>query len=129
MTAAFEFGPARRPRRASLTPVIDVVFLLLVFFMLAARFGAEAALPLGSGVGGGGGWDGPPRLVDLSPEGPRLNGRPVAPAGLAAALGPLMPAPDSPVVLRTGRAADVQALAEVLDQLTATGLTRLVIVD
>lgn len=30
--------PARRPASISLTPLIDVVFILLVFFMLATRF-------------------------------------------------------------------------------------------
>ncbi|NSY41645.1 biopolymer transporter ExbD, partial [Leisingera sp. ANG59] len=30
----------------SLTPMIDVVFLLLVFFMLASRFGMDTVLQL-----------------------------------------------------------------------------------
>jgi biopolymer transport protein ExbD len=35
------------PRRwLSLTPLIDIVFLLLVFFMLATQFAREQALPL-----------------------------------------------------------------------------------
>jgi len=39
---------ATRPRRRSvgLTPLIDVVFLLLVFFMLATRFDVDRALAL-----------------------------------------------------------------------------------
>jgi len=41
------FDPsARKRRKVSLTPLIDVVFLLLVFFMLASRFDIEGALPL-----------------------------------------------------------------------------------
>lgn len=41
------FEPSLRKRRqASLTPLIDVVFLLLVFFMLASRFDVEGTLPL-----------------------------------------------------------------------------------
>lgn len=41
------FEPPARPRRKpGLTPLIDVVFLLLVFFMLASRFDVEASLPL-----------------------------------------------------------------------------------
>lgn len=35
-----------RRRGPGLTPLIDVVFLLLVFFMLASRFEVESALPL-----------------------------------------------------------------------------------
>ena len=34
----FTFEEPHKVRRPSLTPMIDVVFLLLVFFMLAARF-------------------------------------------------------------------------------------------
>ena len=34
-----KFAAAPTRRRPSLTPMIDVVFLLLVFFMLATRFG------------------------------------------------------------------------------------------
>jgi Biopolymer transport protein len=37
-------------RRPGLTPIIDVVFLLLVFFMLASRFGQYRALPLSAGA-------------------------------------------------------------------------------
>ncbi len=41
------FESAGRPRRrVSLTPLIDVVFLLLIFFMLATHFGSERFLPL-----------------------------------------------------------------------------------
>ena len=39
-------APVRRRRGPGLTPLIDVVFLLLVFFMLASRFDREALLPL-----------------------------------------------------------------------------------
>ena len=41
-----QFGPPRPRRKPSLTPMIDVVFLLLVFFMLAARFGQDVGLAL-----------------------------------------------------------------------------------
>ena len=61
-----QFGPPRHSRRPSLTPMIDVVFLLLVFFMLAARFGHDLSLPMATG-GGGDAYDGPPRLVVIGP--------------------------------------------------------------
>lgn len=61
------FTPSPRSRRKpSLTPMIDVVFLLLVFFMLASRFGLEAMMPLPLVGAGGGAYSGPPRLVDIS---------------------------------------------------------------
>jgi hypothetical protein len=37
---------ARRRRRLNLTPMIDVVLLLLVFFMMVSRFGGLQGMPL-----------------------------------------------------------------------------------
>jgi len=118
--------PARR--RPGLTPMIDVIFLLLVFFMLASRFGLGAVLPFPL-AGGGGAWQGPPRLVDIAPEALRLNGAPVAPEGLPQALAPLMQAPTDPVVLRGRDGADLARVAAVADALRAAGLTTLVLVE
>ena len=128
MKPAFEFGPQRRARRPSLTPLIDVVFLLLVFFMLASRFGVEAGLNLTVSTGGQARWEGPPRLIEIDGAAPRLNGVAYPPETLVLALGGLMPEPDSPVVLRTG-GADVQALADMMGRLSAAGYTRLVLLD
>jgi biopolymer transport protein ExbD len=47
----FERG-GRARRRPGLTPLIDVVFLLLVFFMLASRFDRENALSLSVATSG-----------------------------------------------------------------------------
>ncbi|MEO1283127.1 MAG: biopolymer transporter ExbD, partial [Pseudomonadota bacterium] len=38
----------------SLTPLIDVVFLLLIFFMLASTFLKFSAMPIAGAKGGGG---------------------------------------------------------------------------
>ncbi|MGR3270400.1 biopolymer transporter ExbD [Thalassococcus profundi] len=119
--------PQRR-RRPSLTPMIDVVFLLLVFFMLAARFGAPDAI--GTGIAGSGGdWSGPPRLVTLRPGTLLLNGQPVAADALPAALLALMQTPTDPVLLRPEAGADVQALLDLMTQLRAAGLTGLSVVE
>lgn len=121
-------APDRPRRRPNLTPMIDVVFLLLVFFMLVSRFGVDRVLPLGV-AGAGDGWSGPPRLVDVAPGGLALNGVPVAPDALAAALAPLMQGPGDPILLRPREAADLQALVRVMDLLQAAGFDRLVLVD
>ncbi len=42
--------PARKPASIGLTPLIDVVFILLVFFMLATRFIDLARQPLSVAV-------------------------------------------------------------------------------
>ena len=59
--------PARRPRRRiNLTPMIDVVLMLLVFFMMVSRFGGTQGIGLtvaagqgaAAGQGGEGEWCG-----------------------------------------------------------------------
>ena len=122
------FATDRPRRRPNLTPMIDVVFLLLVFFMLASRFGSDRALPL-SVAGGGTAYSGPPRLVDLSGDSLRLNGIDIAPEALAEALRLLTETPGDAIILRAGDGADLQALVAVMDRLTGAGFTRLVLVE
>lgn len=124
----FSFAARRPHRKPSLTPMIDVVFLLLVFFMLAARFGHDMVLPL-STAGNGAVYQGPPRLVEIEAEAVLLNGIPVRLEGLSSALALLMETPDDTVILRPRGAADLQDLVRVLDHLRAAGLTRVVIVE
>lgn len=123
----FDTAPRLR-RRPNLTPMIDVVFLLLIFFMLASRFGVDRALPLAV-AGSSSAYSGPPRLVELTPFGLSLNGMPVAPDRLAQTLAPLMQSPDDAIILRTRDGADLQALVAVMDRLGAAGLTRVLLVE
>jgi biopolymer transport protein ExbD len=122
------FGPPRAARRPSLTPMIDVVFLLLVFFMLAARFGHDLSLPMVIG-GGAAAYDGPPRLVVIEAERLTLNGRALPLDALAEALGPLMETPEDIVVLRPAEGVPLARLIEVRDALAAAGLGRLMVVE
>ena len=124
----FALGPPRRRRRISLTPMIDVVFLLLVFFMLAARFGAEQAIPLRLGAGAGD-WTGPPRLVDVLPEGQRLNGLAVTAEALPGRLSPLVADAADAIVLRPRDGATLQRLVDVVEVLSAAGYTGLILVE
>jgi len=109
--------------------MIDVVFLLLVFFMLAARFGQDMSLPLSTASGGEITWQGPPRLIEVAPKTLLLNGVPVARDTLATTLTPLMPEPDAPVLLRAGQKTDLARFVAVIDDLHAAGFTRLIIVE
>lgn len=128
--AGFDLGPRRRPRRMSMTPMIDVVFLLLIFFMLASRFGMDAVLPIAGGSeGAGSDWQGAPRLLDIAPAELRLNGGPVTPDALPAALAALLPDPAAAVILRPREGADLQRLVDVMDRLTAAGLTNLILIE
>lgn len=118
----------RRRRRPSLTPMIDVVFLLLVFFMLASRFGAEAVLPLPV-AGSGGRWEGPPRLVEVRAAGVTVNGVAMADNAAPAALAALIPAPGDPVILRAEAGVTLERLLALGAALRAAGIANLVLVE
>ncbi|MEC9198175.1 MAG: biopolymer transporter ExbD [Pseudomonadota bacterium] len=119
-------APVRRRRKPSLTPMIDVVFLLLVFFMLASRFGMEAVVPLPLAVQGGT-YEGPPRLIDVSPASLALNGRPTG--DLIAAVAPLMSQPKDMLILRGRDGASLQRIVEVTEVLDKAGFTSIVLVE
>ncbi|QDC08576.1 biopolymer transporter ExbD [Oceanicola sp. D3] len=124
------FEPPRKARRPSLTPLIDVVFLLLVFFMLASRFGTEVMLPMPLvGSSGAAPYSGPPRLVDVTPEQTLLNGVETGEAALAAALAELVETPGDTIVLRGRSGADLQRIVSVAEALRAAGFTGLVLVE
>lgn len=118
--------PSRARRRPSLTPMIDVVFLLLVFFMLASRFGADAmlSLPLASN---GGGYNGPPRLIDVYPDKVTLNG--IDTADLPQALAPLMQSPTDMLVLRGQDGTSLQRIVTVTEGLRQAGYSSVVLVE
>lgn len=124
----FAFAQPRRLKRPSLTPMIDVVFLLLVFFMLAARFGQETGLELQL-AGNGAPYQGPPRLVELAPEGLLLNGMPVGDEALAGELTRLTDTPADIILLRPRAGADVQRLVDVMSRLSEAGFTGLSLVE
>jgi biopolymer transport protein ExbD len=111
----------------SLTPMIDVVFLLLVFFMLAARFDQTAVVPIT--LGGGGAYTGPPRLVDVTPNAVLLNGVQIPQSELARRVLILMDNPTDTVVFRARGTADVQRIVDVMSDLRQEGLTALTLVE
>ncbi len=123
----FQFATPRRTARISLTPMIDVVFLLLVFFMLVARFGLDQAVPLRLGTGSGD-WQGPPRLVDIAPDGLRLNGVALPPRDLLLELVGLTETGADTVVLRPVDGASLGRLVEVMGLMEEAGFTNLAVI-
>lgn len=123
----FTIDSPRPRRKPSLTPMIDVVFLLLVFFMLASRFGQEAQMPLVLG-GTGEGYSGPPRLIDVLPDGQRLNGVDRNMDDLLAALTALTASPADTVVLRARDGAELQRLVSVITALREAGFAAVAVV-
>lgn len=118
---------ASRPRkrlRISLTPLIDVVFILLVFFMLASSFldwrsiRLSAAGPAGapSSVQGA-------LLVELTGADVRLSGEQMDIAALEARIAAHLEArPSQRVLIRPAPAVDMQRMVRVLDVLAAAGV-------
>lgn len=124
-----QFTQSPKPRRRpSLTPMIDVVFLLLVFFMLASRFGSDAVLQLPL-AGQGGTYDGPPRLIGIGANNLDVNGVPVADKNLTQALAPLMTSPADMLILRGRDGASLQRITDVTTLLRRGGFSNFVLVE
>jgi biopolymer transport protein ExbD len=107
--------------------MIDVVFLLLVFFMLAARFGQTGAIPLSTG--GVGAYDGPPRLVEIAPNGLKLNGVFVSIEDLAEEMSALTSSPADIIVLRPVGGVELQRLVNVVDLLGRAGFSAITLIE
>jgi len=103
---------ARRARRTlSLTPLIDVIFLLLLFFMLTTSFAPELELPLAP-AGLGAAEAARPAFLDLGPAALVLNGASLSPDDLPSAL-----AGEGAVVVRVAPGVTAQRLIDVLGPL------------
>lgn len=112
--------PARRRARPSLIPLIDVMLVLLFFFMLASTYVGYGRTPLQLAAGGGGSQAAPPGQVRvlLLADG-QLQ---IADQTLSAeqAIPALREAKDVRLTPATGVA--LQALLAVWEQLAAAGL-------
>ena len=106
-----------RRRRPSLTPMIDVVFLLLIFFMLVARFGVDKVIDINlpSALGQSSQYEGAPRLVEIkSGNIVSLNGTQISLDQLSSKLSQLMPSPNALIIVRSSAKANTQDLLDVL---------------
>ena len=106
-----------RRRRPSLTPMIDVVFLLLIFFMLVARFGIDKVIDINlpSALGNNSQYEGAPRLVEIkSGNIVSLNGTQISLDQLSSKLSQLMPSPNALIIVRNSAEANTQDLLDVL---------------
>jgi len=115
-----------RRRRPSLTPMIDVVFLLLIFFMLVARFGVDKVIEINlpSALGHNSQYQGAPRLVEIkSGNIVSLNGSEIPLDQLSNNLSKLMPSPNALIILRSSAEASTQDLLNVLLYLKSEKIT------
>ncbi len=129
MSTASLQGPARRRAHISLTPLIDVVFILLLFFMLSSTFTPISALDLNPAIDGAGKKSSAPKalLIEIvNPQRWRLDGREYS-LGDETLLSKLNDAviDDSVVVVQALAQASVQDLVSALSFLQDRGITRL----
>ncbi|MAP14035.1 MAG: biopolymer transporter ExbD [Oceanibulbus sp.] len=111
--------PRRRRNRLSMTSLIDVIFLLLLFFMLTSTFSKFAEIELAAATSGAGAETGvKPFFLQLTTEGLRLNGDALAFDALTAS--PLAEAEKgTPLLVSLGAEVEAQALADLLIALRA----------
>ncbi|GMG83530.1 hypothetical protein LNKW23_27430 [Paralimibaculum aggregatum] len=103
-----------------------MVFILLVFFMLASRFADWRPVTISAGQAGGGGTgvEGA-LLLEIRADGLRLSGAPVTAEALAARLGARLAArPDQLVLVQPGPGVALQPTLDALDLLAEAGVRR-----
>jgi biopolymer transport protein ExbD len=123
-------GPPRISRPIPLTPLVDVVFLLLMFFMLSTTFARHGQLGTGenreaaAAPAAVAAANTPPGLVIDVGHGPAvsINGSAVAIADLVARLKTLHQRGVTSGIIRARRDADVQDLVSVMELVRTSGL-------
>lgn len=103
----------RRRKRLSLTSLIDVIFLLLLFFMLSSTFSrfAEVEIATGGGQSASAAPTSSLLFLRLGAEDMTLNGQPIAPEALAGALANVE---DATLLISITRETTAQRLTDVL---------------
>ena len=121
----------RRKAVISLTPLIDVVFILLVFFMLASSFMDWQSISLDTSAASeadASASEEQPFVVEVREQALSLNGETIALPELIAKAKQRTPL-NQPVSLQAMADTRVQRLVEVLDALNAAGVQPLNLVD
>lgn len=123
-------GRSRVHAHLDIAPLIDIVFLLLVFFMLTSTFlvpeAIELELPQSSSAELA---EDTPVSIALNHLGElTLNGEPIALAALHSALKPLLAGDaDKTVTVKSDAQVAVQELLAVMDEVRAAGGTNIAI--
>ncbi len=105
-----------RKRRLSLTSLIDVIFLLLLFFMLSSTFSRFAEVELSTASAGRIDNSGTkPSFLQVSPETLRINGRDIAMDVLPETFADLSPDADTlPLIISLQDDVTAQRLTDIL---------------
>jgi len=123
-----ELPPARKKRLVSMTPLIDVVFILLLFFMLASNFQQWRGMPFNLAAQNG--------IPEASTAifkvhigrsgGLTLDNMPVNPNKLTETLQARVRDGTAPsVLIDSHKSADLQTLVQVIDSVSAAGVDQI----
>jgi len=124
-------GRARIHSHLDIAPLIDIVFLLLVFFMLTSTFvtpeAIELELPESSSAQS---IEITPIIVAINPSGElSLNGNRTALKDLQSAIAPLIiENSQTPITLKSDAQTQVQQLLNVMDKIRQAGGTNIALV-
>lgn len=110
-------SPSRRRRRLPLTPLIDVIFLLLLFFMLSSTFLRFQSVEVTArkATQGGSASTGATALLTVRSGTVSLNGKSLTVEGLNEALSTLSERGTARLVLTADTSATTQDLVDVLE--------------
>jgi biopolymer transport protein ExbD len=114
--------PRAKRRPVGLTSLIDVIFLLLLFFMLASSFTRYQSLDVSSGGKGGGADIKPAYLRIHASEKIDLNGVPMSKAEMARRFADLTNKENMVVAIWSGPEANVQDVVDVMSAARQSGL-------
>ncbi len=123
--------PARKRPLISLTPLIDMVFILLIFFMLASSFLDWRAIDLSASAQAAAGpsAEGDALLIEILPDALRFASEPVSLDTLAARIADrLATTPEQRMVIKPSAGVPLQRTVSVLDRLKAAGASDLTLV-
>ncbi len=121
-----DFAAPRR-RRLSLTSLIDVIFLLLLFFMLSSTFTRFAQVELAAPGGGGAGASRPDIFATVDEGGLTVNGTPVDPQAPGTAVSSLVEAGAKTALLVPREGARAQDLVSALELLRGGGELKVIV--
>jgi len=112
-----------------LTPLIDVVFLLLLFFMLASTFQKYAEIDLvAAGTGAATPSAERPHLVRVHEDGTLdLNAQPIGLDALAEVLSRAKNGKDLRVLIQVRKGAETQRLVDVLERVRGIGIRNVMV--
>jgi biopolymer transport protein ExbD len=121
----------RRRRALALTPLIDVIFILLLFFMLTSTFARFGEIPVSTAAGGSSAATAAPVFLQLGAGTITLNGTPTGLDALPGALSSFEPDGAGPVtvLVSLGRDVTAQRLVDLLAVLRSLSWTSVTVLE